>query len=752
MKSYKNMSMKRFLIFIALCVFFGSCSEHVLFRNAGSEYSIVVDPAAGESVQYAACELQHWIAEVGGVTLPIVGLDGGRQGRRLIVGYNELVSELEPGVEKPADSDDSFTWCSKGGDVLFWGGAKRGSLYSVYSFLEEELGCRWYSSSVSVAPKSRKYSFDVLNHSESPSIKVRDDLYYDVTGNPDFSGKLRNNHIPLVGRDGKVIPYSAERFWGVHTVDMMVPRAVYFDRHPEYFSLIDGKRTGENSQLCLSNPDVLRITIESMRRIMRENPDYTIYSLTQDDNQNYCRCPECQAIADQYGGQSGLMIWFVNQVADALKDEFPDKYIGTFAYQYTRGVPRNIAPRENVVVRLCSIECCMLHNYDECEQNRAFLNDLKEWGAIAPHLYIWDYTTAFTQYSLPVPNFKTAKPHIRDFVENKAIGMMEEGDYQTRCGEFNELKAYLFAKLMWNSEADPDAIIKDFTDGYYGPAGKYIREYIGFADKILRREGIHMNCFPVLKDEAYSEEFILGALDIFKKAKKAVADMPDYFSRVESAELPVLLLYVENMPVEAFSTDAFEQIKHVLEKDGVTRMSESGNHNDMRIYCTAKEYIDRHELEKDIFCGNLWHAVDAECGEPGVEYKYYESSFFCTFDMIEKGIVKDEGRMSSMSIPGDSAKDHFGYDFNGLINVDEDGLYKFTLTSDDGSVLYIDGCMVVSNDTAHDPVSCSGYAPLQAGVHAMRVLYFEDTNGQMLKLEATAPSGRTFVPEVYIRK
>ena len=577
-----------------------SCSSagNVLFSNGSSEYSIVVDPAAGESVQYAACELQHWISEVSGATLPIVGLDGGQIGKRLIVGYNDVLAGLLPDAQKPGDSDDTLNWRSVGGDILLWGGAKRGSLYAVYSFLEEELGVRWYSSAVSVAPKTGKYSFGQLDHSESPSIRVRDDLYLDVISHPDFSGKLRNNHVPLAGRDGKVIPFSSERFWGVHTFDRMVPKSVYFSKHPEYYSLRNGKREKNgDTQLCLSNPDVLRITIESMRRIMRENPDYLIYSLTQNDNFDYCECSECQAIADQYGGQSGLMIWFVNQVADAIRDEFPDKYIGTFAYQYTRGVPRKIQPRENVVVRLCSIECCLMHNYDECERNKAFLNDLQGWSAISPHLFIWDYTTAFSQYPLPVPNFKTAKPHIQDYVANKAIGMMEEGDYQSRCGEFNELKAYLLAKLMWNCDADPEAIIKDFTDGYYGPAGKYIREYIEYADMTLRRDGMHMNCYPYIADEVYSEEFIRGAREIFRKAKEAVADKPDYFSRVESAEFPILLLFNEKMHEEAMQCGTLEQIKHVIEKDGITRMAEHNNFHDERSFCSAEAYLHKYEDE-----------------------------------------------------------------------------------------------------------------------------------------------------------
>lgn len=720
-----------------LMVSCGERKEYVLFENGNSEYSIVVDPSAGESVQLAAEELQTWIAKVSGVTLPIVAPEGGAEGKRLVVGWNAVSASLLPDLNEPDASDDAVNWRSVRGDMVFWGGAKRGTLYSVYSFLEEELGCRWYSSKVSVAPQCARYVFGKISHREVPSIKVRDDLYYDVINNPLFSGRIRNNHVPLQGRDGKLIPFSSERFWGVHTFEAMVPKSVYFGKHPEYFSLRDGKRVKEGyTQLCLSNPDVLRITIESMRKVMRENPDYLIYSLTQNDNFDYCECSECQAIADQYGGQSGLMIWFVNQVADALKEEFPDKYIGTFAYQYTRSVPTGIKPRENVVVRLCSIECCLIHNYDECEQNRAFLEDLQGWSAISPHLFIWDYTTAFTQYSLPVPNFRTAKPHIQDFVANNAIGMMEEGDYQTKCGEFNELKAYLLAKLMWNSEADPDAIIEDFTDGYYGPAGKFIREYIDFADRELRRPGFHMNCYPVLMDEVYSEKFIREATAIFARAKAAVADSREYLERVESAEFPVLLLRNEKMPLQSFDDGTYGSIRRIIDRDGIDRMSEAWQYDDRncRLYLTGESYLARHDEQFALAGENPWPAVASECGEEGVSYTYYEGDFTTTGKMLRKGKLIEKGTMPQIEIPADSLKDHFGYEFKGLFKAEATGKYMFIVKSDDGAVLYIDGRKVIDVDGSHSESLRKIVVPLAVGYHDIRLLYFEDCEDQTLEV------------------
>ena len=465
-----------------------SCGGHVLFKDGKSGYSIVVNPEAPESEQYAATELRDWIKEVSGAELPITDLAGGQEGRRLVVGYNPLVEELVPGAERPGDRDDSFTWKNIGGDILFWGGCNRGTLYSVYSFLEDALGCRWYSSKVSVAPKRRSWRFRNLYNREEPGIIIRDNCVLDVRSNPAFSARVRNNFINLPGeKTGETLPGTAEGYWGVHSMGSFVSPAEFYGEHPEYFSLRDGKRSDGYAQLCLSNPDVLGICIERVRKVMRDNPDFLIYSMEQNDNQLFCECDECKALAERYGGQSGAILWFVNQVADAVREEFPDKYIGTFAYQYTRHAPKNIVPRDNVVVRLCSIECCLLHGYDGCEQNRSFLEDLHDWSAIAPHLYIWDYVTDFSQYCLPVPNWKTMQPHIRDFRDNHAIGILEEGDYQTVSCELRELRSWLLSKLMWNPDAEVDALINDFTDGYYGAAGPYIRKYLDLEERILRR-------------------------------------------------------------------------------------------------------------------------------------------------------------------------------------------------------------------------------------------------------------------------
>ena len=732
-----------------------SCAGHTLFRNGKSDYTIVVASDAPESEMYAAAELQSWIREVSGVEIPVAGIADGVPGKRLVVGYNPIVSELVPESGKPDDRDDSFTLTTRGGDILLWGGSKRGTLYAVYSFLEEELGCRWYSSKVSVAPKKDSWGFRKIERHEAPGIRIRDNCVLDVRSNPVFSARMRNNFIRIPGCDpGTTIPGTAEGYWGVHSMGSFITPAEFYSTHPEYFSLREGKRLSGYSQLCLSNPDVLKICVERLRKAMRDEPDYLIYSMEQADNRDFCECPECQALAEKYGGQSGLMLWFVNQVADAVRDEFPDKYVGTFAYQYTRHAPKDIVPRDNVVVRLCSIECCLLHDYDDCERNVDFLKDLRAWSAIAPHLYIWDYVTDFAQYCLPVANWKTMASHIRDFRDNNAIGILEEGDYQTVSCELREMRSWVLSKLLWNPDADVDALIMDFTDGYYGAAGKYIRDYLDLEDRILRRPGIHANCYIIANDPMYTGEFISEGRKIFAEAKEAVAGDEDLLHRVQAAEMPLSFLLMEMNPVAAIKDGVEDELMAVIAREGIDRMAEGdwagGVLNVARLrdrYLAVNESID-HAMDKP------YPATEAETSGQGVAYVRYEGGFMSTSEMLEKGSVTSKGTMPSIAVEEDSDKDHFGYVFDCWFMATQSGVHQFTVVSDDGAVLQVDGDTVLDIDGSHSTRSELVFLNLEKGLHRLTLNYFEDCEGQILSVNLAAPDGyfgplpadRLFIP------
>ena len=548
----------------------GKRVDHVLFNNGKTDYAIVIGANASESEQWAAQELQHWLKKVSGADFFVRFDTDEPRGHEIIVGYNQraqalLVSKVVP----PDDNDESFTYKNVGPTILIWGGKQRGTMYGVMTFLERELGCRWYTPRVSIVPKKERYTFNYLNHSESPTIRVRNDFYYEAF-EPIWAARNKiNGAMSYREQHGGV-----ECYWAVHTFYRFMTPSEFFDEHPEYYSLVDGKRIYERAQLCLTNPDVLSIVTERLKQTMRDYPEYLIYSVSQNDWHNPCQCEKCQAIAKREGSESGPLIWFVNKVAESIEEEFPDKFVGTLAYQYTRKPCKTIRPRHNVVIRLCSIECCFAHDFHNCPENESFVSDLQGWAAISPHLYIWDYVVNFSHYIMPYPNFRVLQSNIQTFRDNKAIGIMEQAAYQSRGGEFAELRAYVISKLLWDPECDVQQVINDFMYGYYGRSGQYVRQYFDLLHSRLTPEThIHLGLQP--DDKLFSDEFVREAEATFDQAE-SVADNEEVRHRVEMARLPIMYLKCKRSPIEAKYDGTYDRFNEIVAREGITHYAERG--------------------------------------------------------------------------------------------------------------------------------------------------------------------------------
>lgn len=538
-------------------------------------YRIIVSPTASESETWAAEELQRCLYEISNEFLPVERNYTVHNGPKIVIGYQDII-KTKTGAAAPADNDESFQYFTHDKDIFIYGGRQRGTMYAVFSFLENEFGCRWYTPRVTIIPKKEKLAFGTYNYKSTPGIRVRNDFYFEAFDPVWAARNKMNGRMNYVKQPGGV-----EAFWAVHTFYPLMPPGEFFDKHPEYYSLINGRRTFEIvkndhkqlAQLCLSNKNVLHIITDRIRQRMRQSPEYMIYDVSQNDYYNACECDKCQAIVKKEGAESGLMIWFVNQVAEAVEKEFPDKYIGTLAYQYTRKPPKAIRPGKNVVVRLCPIEACVAHDLKSCERNQSFLDDMQKWAAISPQLYIWDYVVNFGHYIMPYPNFAVLQSNIKIFKENKSIGIMEQAAYQSRGGEFSELKAYLIAKLLWNPDINTNEVIDDFMAGYYGRSGRFIKQYFDLAQSLITpQQHIKIGLQP--GDKMFTDEFVQTSLHLFSEAEK-VADDPTIKARVALSSLPVLYLKCRRNPAASRSDGTYNTLLRIIEKEGITHFAES---------------------------------------------------------------------------------------------------------------------------------------------------------------------------------
>ena len=83
----------------------------------------------------------------------------------------------------------------------------------------------------------------------------------------------------------------------------------------------------------------------------------------------------------------------------------------------------------------------------------------------------------------------------------------------------------------------------------------------------------------------------------------------------------------------------------------------------------------------------------------------------------------------------------FAIDYTGKFWIEEQGIYRFLLNSDDGSRLYLDRKPVIENDGVHAPSTCIGAAELKRGVHTIRVSYFQGPRDELSLVLAVARPG-----------
>ncbi|MGQ9515211.1 MAG: DUF4838 domain-containing protein [Thermoproteota archaeon] len=544
-----------------------------LAKDGRTDHRIVISRSCSTSEKHAAKELKHFLNLISSADFNIVDDQVKETEKEILLGQSEHLAKLDLRIDFSSLGDEGFIIRTHEGRLVIAGGRRRGTLYGTYTFLEKYLGCKWYSSRVSKIPRMNEITFGQIEDVEVPSLEYRD-VYYTDAFDADWvvRNKLNSSFSSVdEGRGGKV-----SYFPFVHSFDMLIPRELY-DSHPEYFPLIEGKRVNGYVQRCLSNPDVVKLAKEMVERWIQEHPESNIVSVSQNDTGGWCQCPECSALDEAEGSPSASIVNFVNKIAEEVEKRHPDKFIDTLAYQYSRRPPKSIIPRSNVIIRLCTIECCFAHPIESCdsEQNRMFKDDLKAWSKIAPKLYVWDYVTNFANYLMPFPNLNVLKPNIELFIKNRVKGIFEEGNYSPGGnGEFAELRSYLLAKLLWNPDSDVGTILDDFLDNYYRRSSKFIKEYLELMHENIRRKNIHISIYSPPTSEYLSKDIVIEADELFNEAE-SIAEDTEIRKRVKIARLPIQYVMIERDYVHKDERKALiDSFFRIIEMAGITHINE----------------------------------------------------------------------------------------------------------------------------------------------------------------------------------
>jgi hypothetical protein len=506
----------------------------VLARDGRAQCVILEQAGATEPERNAAKELAETLRQISGAEFAVETVVDAIAPRAIVVGPGPAAREVFPEVPFDQLGPEEIVIKTKGERLLLAGGRPRGTLYAVSQFLQEQCGVRWWTPWASQVPKRGVVSVEALDVRYQPPFETRDPFWY-----PAFDARwaVRNfsnsQSANIPAERGEAIRYKGF----VHTFYPLVPPEQHFAAHPEWYSLIKGKRTHDHAQLCLTNPDLRKFVVERVKQWLKESPEARILSVSQNDWHGACECERCKALDEAEGSHAGTLLEFVNHVAEQIEPDFPQVAIDTLAYQYTRKPPKSIRPRPNVIVRLCSIECNFRDPLEHVS-NAAFADDIRGWAQICKRLYIWDYTTDFAHYVQPHPNWFVLGPNVRFFAAHNVRGLFEQGAYQAYGSEMGELRAWVLAQLLWNPARNDIELIDTFLKGYYGKdAAPYIRSYLDLMQEASK--GYNLTCFSKTDTPFHSFATLARAEQLWQQAEQVAANQAEYLPRIRMGRLPL---------------------------------------------------------------------------------------------------------------------------------------------------------------------------------------------------------------------
>lgn len=642
-----------FLVVTAISVWSCCCASEstpCLFQEGRSEYKILLCENASPSEQFAAEELQTFFEECTGFILPIVSETELAATPVISLGFGRFTASLGIAPDSVALGEQGYVMRTVSNSVVIAGTPEAGTLYGVYGFLEEHLGVRWYAPGVTHVPEMKFVPLPQVEETVTPAFQWRHTSYAWPGKDAAFLARMRDN----AGDGDSEHPFGIQHAHDgrCHSYFRYVSPGEYFETHPEYFSEIGGVRRSHETQLCLTNPEVLDIVTEKILKRMADQPNSRQHNFSQMDYYNYCECDKCSAINEQYGTMGGTQYWFLNQLAERTAKVYPDKIIGTLAYMYTEEPPKGMAMHPNIAVWLCHMfPTCDSHPIATCPLDGDYKRRALKWSEIASHLYIWHYVVDFAHYYNPFPNFRALASDMRFYRDIGVEGIYLQGmGHGGGGGEWSLLRPWYAMKLVWNPDQDADAMMRDFLKGYYGDAAGPLYTYITLIEDKVEKENIHSHLYTNPAQGYLTDDVLEQAEVLFDAAEEAAADNEEVLERVRVARMP--LSYARMFPRNGYRVEnetllfngplaPFDEISAFLERMekhgfGTIRERQGDPQQLAMLGLTLSLPLDapkiRNEyLEVDVvpfFGGRVLRIVDCATGECVTGYNITRSLFF----------------------------------------------------------------------------------------------------------------------------
>ena len=443
-----------------------------LVRNGTPVVALVLPVQADDDEMLAAEELQTHIEHISGVRLEIAY--GTPPKRYLPVYIGAALAPRTAGeLSKRSRESAAFILSAGSESVHVVGNSPEGTLFAAYELLEQ-LGCRWYLPGElgTVIPRTETLSLRIGETFQTPSFPHR--------------------HLQNVS--GDLLLWSRRQrlgglyFPGSHGISLLP--AADLETEPELFALVDGKR--QDSQLCISNPEVVRRATAAVLDYFEKHPDAPWIGMGPRDTGGFCEDERCRALdsgeIDPISGKAirtDRYIWLFNQILESVHKRYPGKKIAFYAYDALKFPPRHQPLSPYIVPALAPITHDRIHGMSNpISPDRSFYRTIMaDWCAIAAETFERGY-----YFNLACPGFPFSKIHaVRDeTVVAHQLGVKGWRVQTNPSWASNGLTLYVAARLMWDVHTDVDALLAEFYRKFFGPAEKPMGSYLESLDTWFR--------------------------------------------------------------------------------------------------------------------------------------------------------------------------------------------------------------------------------------------------------------------------
>ncbi|MBZ9787158.1 DUF4838 domain-containing protein [Psychroflexus sp. CAK57W] len=556
------MQARNFILFMMLNVTLTLSSQTISIYNS-NEFQVSLHHT--KTTKQTSEDLTHYLTEVLGKTIE--------------VSSEEKKHQILLSINTKTLNEITFEIYSDEDNIRISGGSQK-ALQRGIAFFLEKIGITKITEKDWFLKSKEHLSFPSQFYKKSePDFDYRY-LYY--PGN--WDEKFRNWYqLDQIDRDFGV--------WG-HSFYKLMPPKAYYEDQPELFALYEGKRNP--GSICYTNKKTKAIFKTELGNIIQQNPNAEFFSVSQNDDTIYCQCHECEQLNQKHGQKRGAHYVFINELAK----QFPANKLMTLAYLHTAKPPKDLHLVHNLYTMYCPISLNRGRSFAEDPRSARMRSILKKWKETTENLFFWDYTVQFTDYFSAFPNIHTFQKNY-DYLKSAGVkGVFSQGSADIPS-HFYELRQYLLANLMLNTEMNLDEEIKNFIDMYYGKAGEYVLTYYKLLTSNQIDSHSYLNIYdnPVEQIETFlSPERMAEYNQIILKAEAAVSNDPVMSNRVKDLRFSLEYtffqqskyfgkdrhgMFVKKSSEEGYKiqpnlTKRVEDFKNYLNNKGVYEIAEMG--------------------------------------------------------------------------------------------------------------------------------------------------------------------------------